>query len=220
MKIIKLFNYLLLCLTVASLPISFALCNMIGESDIFGIFGTVRYSWVMMLFSVIPISLIILGVSLKKKSDYFYKINFAVGIISLFLLIVFGSFRFMFTNVSYDVEVVDYTEETTGVELPDDIKVASVEFESYNITYIKLNNENEKENFIANIKASHSWNETLSDSMYRALPISIQAQAKNFDYFVSYNKTINQFSSYVSDEFSYVIMLLDVEMSRVIILEN
>lgn len=50
MKKIKIIANILFWITLVSPMVSFSLASIIGEADIFGVAGIVRYSWVMWFF--------------------------------------------------------------------------------------------------------------------------------------------------------------------------
>ena len=55
--------------TLISPMLSFSLVSMIGESNIFGVAGIIRYSWVMLLFIPIGILSILIGFKLKNSKQ-------------------------------------------------------------------------------------------------------------------------------------------------------
>ncbi len=61
--------------TLASLWISFYLATVVGEFNIFGIAGVVRYSWIMLLFIIVPVLSILIGIRLKKWAKIIKRIS-------------------------------------------------------------------------------------------------------------------------------------------------
>ena len=107
----RILGNILFWTTLISPMLSFSLVSMIGESNIFGVAGIIRYSWVMLLFIPIGILSILIGFKLKNSTQK-YKKNFVVSFICLPLLIIFGSYRFIFNSVvSYDVNEISIIEE-------------------------------------------------------------------------------------------------------------
>lgn len=122
MKKEKVLGNILFWMTLISPMISFSLASMIGEAEIFGVAGIIRYSWLMILFIPVGILSILIGLQLKKNKQK-YKKNLIVAFISLPLLIIFGSYRFIFnSNISYDINNVLTIEDKIDIELPDEIK--------------------------------------------------------------------------------------------------
>ena len=107
----RILGNILFWATLISPIVSFSIASMIGEANIFGVAGIIRYSWVMLLFIPIGILSILIGFKLKNSTQK-YKKNFIVSFICLPLLIIFGSYRFIFNSVvSYDVNEVSIIEE-------------------------------------------------------------------------------------------------------------
>ena len=107
----RILGNILFWTTLISPIVSFSIASMIGEANIFGVAGIIRYSWVMLLFIPIGILSILIGFKLKNSTQK-YKKNFVVSFICLPLLIIFGSYRFIFNSVvSYDVNEISIIEE-------------------------------------------------------------------------------------------------------------
>ena len=157
MNIKRVLGNILFWITLISPIVSFSLASMIGEADIFGFVGMIRYSWVMLLFIPIGILSILIGFKLKNSKQK-YKKNFIISFICLPLLIIFGSYRFIFINaVSYDVNVVSIIEEKINLEIPDDIKVATNKLDLYNISYLKIINSESNDMFEPEIENNPLW---------------------------------------------------------------
>ena len=93
----RILGNILFWTTLISPMLSFSLASMIGEANIFGVAGIIRYSWVMLLFIPIGILSILIGFKLKNSTQK-YKKNFIVSFICLPLLIIFGSYRVIFNS--------------------------------------------------------------------------------------------------------------------------
>lgn len=143
----RILGNILFWTTLISPIVSFSIASMIGEANIFGVAGIIRYSWVMLLFIPIGILSILIGFKLKNSTQK-YKKNFIVSFICLPLLIIFGSYRFIFNSVvSYDVNEVSIIEEKINFEIPRDIKVATNKLDLYDISYLKILNSESKDMF-------------------------------------------------------------------------
>ena len=66
MKKQKIINIVLAILTIFSPMIAFSLACNLGEVEVFGIGGAIRYCWIMWLFVPICMVLFVLGIKLKK----------------------------------------------------------------------------------------------------------------------------------------------------------
>ena len=145
--------------------ISFSLACLIGEADIFGITGMIRYSWIMWLFIPIGILSILIGIKLKNNNQK-YKKNFVISFICLPLLVIFGSYRFIFKDViSYDVNKISIIEAKTNITLP--IKIGTEKFNNYDISYVKIINSESKKTFEQEIASNKLWQNNLEFSIKR-----------------------------------------------------
>jgi hypothetical protein len=155
-----------------------------------------------------------------KKNRQNYKKNLIIAFVCLPLIIIFGSYRFVFNSVSYDVEKVDIIETKTKLELPDQIKIATNKFDSYNVSYVKIVDEKSKQDFEMELCSNTSWQKGLNRQLSGLLPIDIQIEIESFDYFVFYNLTNDEYNTYPNDEeFKYVFIAYDHETQRLIILD-
>ena len=73
MKKEKVLGNILFWMTLISPMISFSLASMIGEAEIFGVAGIIRYSWLMILFIPVGILSILIGLQLKKNKQKYKK---------------------------------------------------------------------------------------------------------------------------------------------------
>ena len=90
------------------------------------------------------------------------------------IIIIFGSYRFIFNNISYDVDKVMVVEDKSSLRLPEQVKIATNDFDSYNVSYIKIVNQESKVNFENELETNQLWQKELSPSIKGLLPIEIQ----------------------------------------------
>ena len=221
MKKAKIFGNILFWATLISPMASFALASLIGEANIFGVAGIIKYSWIMLLF--IPIGLLSFLIGLKlKNNNQNHKKNIIIAFICLPLLIIFGSYTFIFNSVvSYDFDKVLDVEEKTNLDLPDDIKIATNKLDLYDVSYAKIINNESKDAFETEIKNNQLWTNTLSYKIKSLLPLDLQYEAENFDYFVFYNVTKNEYNKYpAAGEFECIFIAYDSDAMRLIILDG
>ncbi|HHU55926.1 MAG TPA: hypothetical protein GXZ48_04470 [Acholeplasmataceae bacterium] len=220
MKKVKSFANIIFWITLISPPASFALTSVIGEANIFGIAGIIRYSWIMWLFIPIGMLSILIGIKLKKNNQK-YKKNFIIAFICLPLIIIFGSYRFIFNSVSFDTDKVTTIENEIKLELPEQIKIATIKMDSYNVSYLKIINNESKEKFENELKKNQLWEKELSSKIKSLLPFDIQYEIETFDYFVFYNITNNEFNIYPLDgEYECIFIAYDYELQRLIIIDD
>lgn len=218
MSFTKKSGNILFFLTLISPMVSFYLASEIGEADIFGVGGIVRYSWIMLLFIPIGILSILIGVKLKKANQKYMK-NIVIACICLPLLLIFGSYAFLFTNVSYDVNKIHVVETKTNLELPHEIKIATVDLEIYNISYAKILDEKDQETFERELQSSQLWQKQLKPEIKQLLPKDIQYIAETYDTFVFYNTDSKQYNnSFAKGE--CVFIAYNYEFQKLMILDN
>lgn len=206
--------------TLLAAPISFSLCAIVGEPEIFGVAGIVRYSWIMLLFiPVCPVSALV-GRRLKKSGRKYKKLYVATWI-CLPLLLIFGSFRFIFADISYDVNEICAIEEKIAIDFPDRIKVVSHDYPGYNISYVKITDTDEASAFVKQISADPRWTPQLSTIIKGILPFDIQVEMNNFDFFVFYDLFTGGYNeSPTAGQCNCVFVAYDCELQRVIILNE
>lgn len=221
-KIEKIIGNTMFLLTLISPMLAYALAGMIGEVEIFHNEGIIRYSWIMLLFIPIGIISILIGWRLKQKKQK-YKKNYIIAFICIPLLILMSSYSFLTKKfgISYDVDKIYNIENKTNIDLPHQIKIATGKYDSYIISYLKITDENEKNSFEQNIQNNELWENQLGSKISSLLPYNIQAEISNFDYFVFYNVTNNEYNLYPYDgEYECVCIAYDCEMHRMIIVDE
>ncbi len=87
--------------------------------------------WVFYLFIPIPIASIVFGFHLKKRG-YRYKKNVIIGFIMAILLLIYGSFPFIFANeYSHDETLAKETEELLSIDIPEYYQIDTKDFSGY-----------------------------------------------------------------------------------------
>lgn len=217
----RILGNILFWTTLISPIVSFSLASMIGEADIFGVAGIIRYSWVMLLFIPIGILSILIGFKLKNSMQK-YKKNFIVSFICLPLLIIFGSYRFIFNSVvSYDVNEVSIIEEKINFEIPRDIKVATNKLDLYDISYLKILNSESKDMFEQEVENNQLWQKELQPEIKSLLPLNIQYESEIFEYFVFFNITSNEYNiPPLRGQNECIFIAYDCDLQRLIILND
>lgn len=217
----KTLGNILFWTTLISPMLSFSIAGMIGESNVFGVVGIIRYSWVMLLFIPIGILSILFGFKLKNSKQK-YKKNFIISFICLPLLILFGSYRFIFNGVvSYNVNEVSIIEDKINFEIPDDIKVATNKLDLYNISYVKIVDSESKDVFEQEIRSNPLWQDKLTYDIKSLLPLDIQYESEFFDYFIFYNVTNDEYNMFpLSGQYECVFIAYDCDLQRLIILDD
>ena len=218
MKKVNVFGNILFWLTLISPVVSFSLASVIGEADLFGVAGIIRYSWIMLLFVPFGVLSLLIGKKLKEENQS-YKKNFIIAFICLPLLLIFGSYRFIFNSVTYDIEQVEAVEQNTDLELPRQVKIATNDLDTYKISYLKIVSEEETSKFESELESNSLWKKEIATNIKGLLPYDIQYQLAGFDYFSFYNMTSSQYNEYPkSGEYECIFVAYDLENQRMIIL--
>jgi len=221
MRIMKTLGNILFWVTLISPIVAFSLASVIGEADIFDVVGIVRYSWIMLLFIPIGIFSFLVGIKLKKQNQKYRK-NYIIAFICVPLLIIFGSFRFIFAKtISYDVNRVAYIEEITNLELPKQVKIGTTFLEDYNLSYVKITDKQASKEFEDSLLENSLWVTEIKTNIKGLLPEVIQLETKEFEYFVFYNVINNEYNKYPQiGEYKCVFLAYDVQQNRFIILDG
>jgi len=220
MKKFTVLGHILFWLTVSSPLVSFALASIVGEANVFGVAGIVRYSWLMWCFVSIGIASILIGVCLKNR-NLKYKKNLIVAFVCLPLLIIFGSYRFIFTNISYDVNKVVFVENKTALEFPNSIKIATTEWDNYDVSYAKITKEESKEMFEKELANNSLWQKSISPEIKGLLPVDIQYETVAFDYFIFCNITTKEFNKAPNEgTCNTVFIAYDIDLQRLLIVDD
>ncbi len=206
--------------------LSFYVTNVVGETEIFGVYGILRYSWVMWLFIPIGVFSIIIGIILKRNNQK-YKKNLIIAYICLPLIVIFGSYRFLFNDVvSYDnTSYLASVETKINIVLPKDIKAATEEQNNYRISYVisyvKVFDSEDNIAFKNDIEVNSLWRKELSTKIKNLLPFGIKEETKLYDCYVFYNVTKNEYNNYPSDgKHECVFLAYNYKLQKLMILDN
>lgn len=220
MKNVRILSNLMFWITLISPIVAFAFASIVGEANIFGVAGIVRYSWVMLFFIPLGILSILIGKKLKKNNQS-YKKNYIIAFVCIPLLIIFGSYRFIFNSISYDVDKMADIEKEIKLELPNQIKIVTNALDSYNLSYAKIIDAESKTIFENELETNLLWERELSSTIKSLLPFDIQYEVGNFDCFVFYNLTNDTYNTYPTDgEYKCIFIAYDYELQRLIVLDN
>lgn len=220
MKNNPLFKNLLLGFTIASLPLTFSICAIVGEAEFFGVAGIIRYSWIMLLFIPFGILTLLAGKEEKKHGRKYIRF-YVAACICLPILLVFGSYRFIFTDISYNVSDVYSIEEKTNLDFPNSIKLAAHNYSGNDVVYIKIIDTDEAASFATAMNANVHCIPELSTMVQEMLPLDIQLEMVGFDYFLWYNLTTDQYTTLPSvGEDRYLFIAYDCQVQKIIVLYN
>ena len=84
-----------------------------------------------------------------------------------------GTFRFTFTDITYGVDNAKAVATQVGVEIPDELKVATMPWADYKATYAKITDDDARAQFERQIKTNELWQQELICTENSALLKSI-----------------------------------------------
>ncbi len=112
-------------------------------------------------------------------------------------------------------------ENKLDVELPKEIKVATIKLDLYDLSYAKIINNESNKRFEQEIDNNILWQNNLSLEIKQFLPLNITYEIESFDAFVFYNVTKNEYNKYpLNNQDCCVFIAYDYETQRLIILNN
>lgn len=199
-----------------------AICwsSVVGEAAIFSVAGIIEYSWVSFMFIPVVILSIRHGLKLKKE-NLSYKKNLIIAFICLPLIILFGSCRLVCMNYSYEVYKVNDVERKINLDLPRDIRTATVTLESYSISYVKINDHEQRQAFEAELESNDLWKSTSNTEAKDLLPLDVQQKLKPYEYFAFYNVTTGEYNTgSESGEYEAVYIAYDSDLHRLFIIDG
>lgn len=210
-------------MSLISPMLSFALATTVGEVEIFGVAGIVRYSWIMLLFIPFGIISFIMGGLLKKSNKKYLK-NQIVAYVTIPFLLVMGSYRFIYASINdYSPSLLSQIEQDVNINLPDNVKIATtLREEEQAESYVKIIDSQEKLDFEVYIDTNPEWVRKMPSTLQNALPYEIEVQLINFEYFMFFNYTTEEFNLYpqCSGDHDYLFIAYDIDLGRLIILNH
>lgn len=219
-KLLKILGVVTSVLTAIAPIVGVFLSTSIGEPHIFGMGGSIRYLWIMWLFLPIGICCAVVGVLLKKR-NLKYKRNLRIAVICIPILFVFGLLAFVNSGYTYDTTPVVAVEKQLGIDLPNQIEVVNEETDFGIASYCKLIDEQEKQQFEAQLATSSLWQKELNPNLAQLLPMFFQMMTQDFDYFLFYNATENTFNTYPSQtETNCIYICYSKDLNRLFVLSE
>ena len=201
---------------------------IIGENGFYDTTGFIRYAWIAYLFILIEVVSLIFGRILKKRGMQYIQ-NYAVPAVMIPLLLLLGSFSFIFkNNISYDTSYVTSAEEKIIFDLPDNIEVITREYALTDnskcaVSYVTILSQEEQLCFERTVRNSSKWTTHLSSTLQNSLPRNIQIELfVPFDYFLYFNISTREFNKYPFQEGTYdcIFLAYNCERGQLILLSD
>ena len=212
----------LLATTIFLLPfIGIIICIILGEIDVFGIYGIIRYSWIMYIVTAIGGVIAIISKIFTKNNNKF-NVCYIVSIFTIVLSMITGSFRFVFSNINYDVNEIRNIEQKMNMTLSNDIKVINDHRDNITFSYVKITNEKSKIKFEDSIKNNFYWlDELITNNDDNYIFQLYNAKIQNYDKFIIYNVTKNEYNNFLNNEDNeYIFIAYRYEKSNFIVLSD
>ena len=212
---------IIIVFSLLSPMIAFAILCNVGEVDIFGIAGMIRYSWIMWLFIPVAATALLAGIW-SKKSKQKYKHFIIIGGISLGLLVVFGSYWLIFKdNNSYTKQALNDVQQQVETVLPQDVKIATTPYDEYILSYAKILNAQELADFNSEVQSNLVWKDSISPKIKSLLPYTTQVEVETCEYFLFFNKTTQEYNTCPTDgEHECIFIAYDVDLNKLIIVSD
>lgn len=175
-------------------------------------YAMIENMWKMLLIIPIPLGSMIFGVVLTIK-QFKCKRNIIGGAVMTILLVVFGSFSFIFGKPSHNMTDLNNIAASINISFPDEGYVSisnevskTNENQTINTTiYARFNNKND---IIACITSNENWKDNIDFIPANTVPATYTTLTANFDYYLVYNVTKKEYnnisSSNKENEFWYL----------------
>lgn len=220
---LKILISVLCVLSIIAVPVSFITMSELGDPDSLGLAGMLKYTWVMWLFIPIPVALLVISIITRNDNKYF-SLCLVIAIASIFLLMIFGSFKFLFSDsISYDTDIVIAVEKSTGVDFPDNVQVSNLYRDNCTETNIKITDAEEMRTFERMMENSHLFIKSSTEDFFDLLPPDFQMLAHGgvYDYILFYNVTEQKYNMYPNDKnCEYIFILYDSYVPQMVIISN
>lgn len=204
--------------------VAMALIDKIGEVEIFATDGMQRYSWIFWIF--IPVVAISYFAGKKlKDAGLKYKHNYVIAFVLIPIFALFGAFRWMFPNTSFnDQSNIQDVESKIDIELPNDLKTSTSYWDEYKLSYAKILNSQEKEDFENEIANSTKWTNNWGTLIENQMPFEISSYISTFEYCICVFETneetfINQYPNH-SGTYDCVFIWYDADLGKIVIFND
>lgn len=202
--------------TISILLFVLSICTILGALIVVAILSEINQAmtenmWVFFLFLPVPIASIVFGFYLKKKG-YKYKKNVIVGGIMAALLCIYGSFTFIFSDIySHSDEPIVNAEQMLKIDIPTHSRINTQDWtkgtQSVPRGYIYSTSDiyfddTAVAQFEKNISNDAKWISDIPNDLVGITSYFCDIQAS--DYYIIYNKDMNEFNKLPSESGTYV----------------
>ena len=179
----KKFALFLAIASIVMIPVTFTIAAYIGQPEIYGLSGLLRYVWVMWLAIPVGVATIIVGFKLKSYGMH-YKGTIAAGLVSIAFLALIGSYSFAPDSV-YDNEALQPIADSVDFTFPNNVKAAVSPYGNYTLCKGMISSE-EKIAFEDQLRNSEKWTDKLDPKIKKLMPQMVVPELDSAAY-VSYD---------------------------------
>lgn len=212
----KISYILIIIFSIFSL-LAFFFVGYWGEIAIFDTYGLIRYFWLLWLPIPFGVFTYVFGFILNGEG-YSPKANVIIACVMIPILFVLGLLSITEKN-SYAIEPVRQVVQKTGVDLPIDIKVITVESFEEKRSYVKIVNKEQRKQFM---ERTDSWKKQLPLKIESTVLQANQLQLTMYDCFLCFNEEFEQINMVPEGqgEYTFIIIACDYETGGICVLHN
>lgn len=211
----------LFVLTIASIWLALIVVNFFSEATN-GLMA--EFMWIFYLYLPLPISSIVVGIILRKRGVKALK-NIIAGIIMSILLIIYGSFTFIFSDIGFDLSSI---ETRVDIDLPEPQMTSIVswsssrmiggETESSYIVDLHFSDA-DSHTIVEQVDDDERWMSTLPAAFFDLL--DKDTAVSSADYFLIYNADLQTYNTLPekSGDYRFIILLFDPDSNIVQVAE-
>lgn len=208
--------------SILSLFVAAFISQRIGEVELLGVGGMIKNMWFFYLFTPIPCASILYSNKLKKRNLKYLK-NMVVGFIVLPLLLIYGSFTFIFSSVfSHDFSRLNSYEVALHVSFPNDGKISTEIIDETTFkSYVVFTDPFQVETFEDEIQLNSYWITELPTNLSSLLDTVGEYELRKCDITIAYNVTDQTYNTYpiINGTYEFLIIGYETMNSRLIIYE-
>lgn len=215
---------LLVLASIVSLPVSFSIAALIGQPEIYGLGGLLRYVWVMWLAIPVGVATILVGLR-QKANGANYKGIVAVGVVSVAFLLLIGSYCFAPGNV-YDSEALQPITDISDFAFPNNVKAAISPYGDYTLCKGMVF-ETDRTPFEKQLRSSEKWTTQIDPMIKKLMPLMVVPELESslqisYDLFLFRNLDTGEYNVVPEkyDETPCVFIAYDCETGRFLIVSD
>ena len=183
MKTINKIGIILLLVTILIGPFLFSVACVVGEANVFGVGGALRYSW--LVYFGVPVAIISMVFALKAKNNgYHHRKNVIVSCLFIPVFLLIGSERYFFADFyDYTDQIIISVNRKTALFIPTNERVVTVKYGQFDLAIEKI--ASSKDVFESSMDTK--WENSLASPIWNLLPLEASSQVSTFNKFLFYD---------------------------------